>query len=298
MDYREHQPHLSLRDSVRCYWSLSSLHTSATEQHWFCPESVVRLVFYSGEAYMDDAAGQLKPLEPVYALGLRDAATGMVSKGMTHALGVELYPWGALRLLGLQRGSLNVFERDLGQRCRSLAKSVEQLLKVGDLPEALELLEAWLLGLAGETAQGPTTAIEAATLLYASHGSGKILEIAETLQISLRQLERGFAEDIGMPPKALARVIRFERVYHQLLHAPNQSLSQLAFELGYADQAHLTREFQRFALTTPAAFAKMAESRQQRAHMSVSPDVTPAPVLEFPSVSQLGVAFVQASQTA
>ena len=43
MDYREHLPHPSLRDSVRCYWSLSSSHSSATEQHWFCPESVVRL---------------------------------------------------------------------------------------------------------------------------------------------------------------------------------------------------------------------------------------------------------------
>ncbi len=297
MDYREHQPHPNLRDSVRCYWSLSSLHTSATEQHWFYPESVVRLVFYSGEAYMDDAAGQLKPLEPVYALGLRDAATSMVSKGMTHALGVELYPWGALRLLDLQRGSLNVFERDLGQRCRSLAKSIEQLLKAGDLLEALELLEAWLLGLAGNAPQEPTTAIEAATLLYASHGSGKITEIAETLQISVRQLERGFASDIGLPPKALARVIRFERAYHQLLHAPPQNLSQLALDLGYADQAHLTREFQDFALTTPAAFAKMAQSRQRRAHMNVGPDVTSAPVLEFPSVSQLGVAFVQARMT-
>ncbi len=285
MDYREHQPHLSLRDSVRCYWSLSSLHTSATEQHWFCPESVVRLVFYSGEAYMDDTAGRLRPLEAVYVLGLRDAAMTMVSKGMTHALGVELYPWGALRLLGLQRGSLNVFERDLGQRCRSLAKAIGGLLETGDLPEALGLLEAWLLGLAGQTAQEPTAAIEAATLLYASHGSVRILEIAERLQIGVRQLERGFAEDIGMPPKALARVIRFERAYQQLWRAPTQNLSQLAFELGYADQAHLTRDFQGFALTTPAAFVKMAQARLRRAHMTAEAAITPAPVFETRALS-------------
>ena len=243
---------------------------------------------------MDDAAGQLRPLEAVYALGLRDGAMGMVSKGMTHALGVELYPWGALRLLGLQRGALNVFERDLGQRCRDLAKAIQALLKAGDLPEALGLLEAWLLGLAAQTPQGSSAAIEAARLLYASRGTDKIFQIAETLGLSVRQLERGFAEDIGMPPKALARVIRFEQAYHQLLHSPIRNLSQLAFDLGYADQAHLTREFQGFALTTPASFVKMAQSRRRRSQISVSPDVTPAPVLELLSASQVSVAFVQA----
>jgi transcriptional regulator GlxA family with amidase domain len=57
-----------------------------------------------------------------------------------------------------------------------------------------------------------------------------------------------------MPPKTLARVLRFERVSRLLREAPGPRLAEVAFDCGYYDQAHLNRDFREFAGTTPGEY--------------------------------------------
>jgi AraC-like DNA-binding protein len=66
-----------------------------------------------------------------------------------------------------------------------------------------------------------------------------------------RQLRRRFAEAVGYGPKTLERVLRFQRFL--ALAGTNEPLAQLAFDAGYADQAHLTRECSRLSGLPPAA---------------------------------------------
>jgi AraC-like DNA-binding protein len=66
-----------------------------------------------------------------------------------------------------------------------------------------------------------------------------------------RQLRRRFGDAVGYGPKTLARVLRFQRFL--ALARQESSLARLAFEAGYADQAHLTRECARLSGLPPAA---------------------------------------------
>jgi AraC-like DNA-binding protein len=66
-----------------------------------------------------------------------------------------------------------------------------------------------------------------------------------------RQLRRRFADAVGYGPKTLDRVLRFQRFL--ALARTGAPLAQLAFEAGYADQAHLTRECTRLSGLPPAA---------------------------------------------
>ena len=68
--------------------------------------------------------------------------------------------------------------------------------------------------------------------------------------MSERQLRRRFADAVGYGPKTLARVLRFQRFL--ALAGRGDDLAGLAFEAGYADQAHLTRECRRLSGRTPA----------------------------------------------
>ncbi|HEY0779829.1 MAG TPA: helix-turn-helix domain-containing protein, partial [Gemmatirosa sp.] len=70
-----------------------------------------------------------------------------------------------------------------------------------------------------------------------------------------RHLERQFRALAGVTPKAYARHARFEQVRDRLWAEPQTSLSALAAECGYADQAHLTREFGAYAGVPPARWA-------------------------------------------
>ena len=58
-----------------------------------------------------------------------------------------------------------------------------------------------------------------------------------------------------MPPKLLGRVLRFSHVMQRLARGDAESWADLAARCGYADQAHLTREFREFAGSPPAAFS-------------------------------------------
>lgn len=67
----------------------------------------------------------------------------------------------------------------------------------------------------------------------------------------------GFRAQIGVTPKRAARVLRYERAA-RLLARGDLPVVQVAAMCGYADQAHLTREFTRFAGLTPAVVRRAA----------------------------------------
>lgn len=91
----------------------------------------------------------------------------------------------------------------------------------------------------------------------------KMAELAEELGVSTRTLERQFLQEVGIGAKTLSRLIRFEAAYNTLSYAPQTPLVSLAYETGFADQAHLTREFRALGGLTPGHLARLARGRLQ-----------------------------------
>jgi hypothetical protein len=73
----------------------------------------------------------------------------------------------------------------------------------------------------------------------------------DQLPIPLRRLDRLFRAGLGITPKALVRIVRFQRALTRLRHDPGCTLGQVAAEFGYSDHAHFVREHRRFAGVTP-----------------------------------------------
>ena len=91
--------------------------------------------------------------------------------------------------------------------------------------------------------------------LTRSGGNAPIPVVARAAGVSTRHLSTLFRAEVGLTPKAVAGLIRFETVIGslgRLVRAGSPvDLAQLAVERGYADQAHLTRDFTRFAGSSP-----------------------------------------------
>src|ERR671937_2383601 len=87
--------------------------------------------------------------------------------------------------------------------------------------------------------------------LRRTHGRARIGSLAEELDWSRKRLVAEFREHIGVPPKAAARLIRFERARAL---AGAMTWAELAFECGFADQPHLISEFRAFTGRTPETF--------------------------------------------
>jgi AraC-like DNA-binding protein len=73
---------------------------------------------------------------------------------------------------------------------------------------------------------------------------------ATKLGISPRQLQRAIVGNVGLPPKALQRVMRMQRFLH--LARRRGELAAAAADAGYADQSHMTREVRALSGLTPA----------------------------------------------
>lgn len=76
--------------------------------------------------------------------------------------------------------------------------------------------------------------------------------VARLLDRSPRSVHREVLAWTGLAPKTLARILRLQAALRRIRIEPDLSLGLIAHETGYADQAHMTRDFQRLAGSTPA----------------------------------------------
>jgi len=91
--------------------------------------------------------------------------------------------------------------------------------------------------------------------LHATGGRIRIKELATYAACTSRQLGRLFHTHVGLSAKIYAQIVQFHRTLTLLQNRPI-SIAAAAFEGGYADQAHLSRAFQRFGGFTPSTIPK------------------------------------------
>jgi len=97
-----------------------------------------------------------------------------------------------------------------------------------------------------------TSALDA---LHASGGRMRVATMASFVGCTARQLNRLFQSNIGLSTKTYAQLVQFHRTLNLVQHQ-QLKISSAANEGGYADQAHLTRAFQRFGGFTPSNIPK------------------------------------------
>lgn len=87
--------------------------------------------------------------------------------------------------------------------------------------------------------------------LHASGGRLPIAQLAQMVGCSARHLGRLFRRGLGLSAKTYAGLVRFHRAV-ALLKANQLSLSHIAFEAGFADHAHMSREMQTYGGFAPS----------------------------------------------
>ena len=96
------------------------------------------------------------------------------------------------------------------------------------------------------------------------HPCARIEQLANRVNLSPRQLQRRFNAAVGYGPKMFQSVLRFQRLLGLIGRADMPyTLAEAAVVLGYADQAHMTREVQRFARRSPTTLFTTARSALQ-----------------------------------
>lgn len=79
-----------------------------------------------------------------------------------------------------------------------------------------------------------------------NRGSLEVSDLAKEFFISTRQLERLFHEYIGITPKKLSNLIRYQFLWRDIVCEPDFDLLNAVHKYGYTDQSHLLREFRKY----------------------------------------------------
>jgi AraC-like DNA-binding protein len=174
-------------------------------------------------------------------------------EGTTRGVQFDLEPTVLRTLTGVPAGELGHrtvrLDDLLGRDADRLA---ERLHDAPDAQARFAMLDDALLRRLRDAPPHPRPDVERAwALLTATGGRISIDELARQLGCSRRHLVNRFADDVGVPPKTAARLIRFEAARRRVGDVP---LARLAAEHGFADQAHLSREFQALGGAPPTAF--------------------------------------------
>jgi AraC-like DNA-binding protein len=93
-------------------------------------------------------------------------------------------------------------------------------------------------------------------LIDSHYGDIRVRDVASSCNLSERQLERLFVEQVGVTPKLYARIRRFRAVLNVFADPTSDQkprLADLAAEYGYVDQSHLMRDFAGFSHPLPTA---------------------------------------------
>jgi len=192
---------------------------------------------------------------PAFVMGARGSSTVLDGDCAPSYLEVPLAPLGAYALLGLPMDELSGQLVDVvdvvGADGRRLG---EQLRETASWRRRFALVDQFLLG---RLDRGPRPSPEVGRAwerLVATGGAVPIGQLAKDVGWSHKHLIARFTRQVGLRPKTAARLVRFDGVWRRLDQRRPLDWGQVAAEVGYADQAHLIRDFRQFTGTTPTEF--------------------------------------------
>ncbi|HET9986156.1 MAG TPA: helix-turn-helix domain-containing protein [Longimicrobiales bacterium] len=251
--YRETRPAPELADLVECFWtSRSAVPARAERTHRVLPDGCSDIIFNFGDP-MRAVTGPSHAFTS-YVVGAMRRPLAVRQRGAVELLGVRFRPGGATPFLPVAASELTDRVVALAELWRGEAGDAESLLF--DLPPGARVarLQALLLR---RLAAGPAPdrrVAHVARLIERSGGRATVRALHDAVGMGRRQLERLYADAVGLTPKMACRVARLRETLRRLDDEPGVSWSRLAYSCGYADQPHLVREFRALTGVTPGAY--------------------------------------------
>jgi AraC-like DNA-binding protein len=264
--YQEFIPHTVLQDHVKRFWIMEKEYTAEDSIEEVIPDACIELILNFGSTYVQLADSTPRPLPNVCLIGLLSKPLILQASGVVKIVSVRFFAWGALPFLKNEVRRDSTMNVELDDEWQLIVSKIATKVQQGNYQRGVEEIEDFLIGKRLNTLFKPQQLRASAKLLYRTKGKFRVAELADYLNLSMRQVQRQFDEATGVSPKTLARTIRFEAIQKHLMLEPDTKLTDLAYEFGYTDQAHFINDFKAFMNKTPGEFAEEMQKFQEMFH--------------------------------
>jgi len=193
----------------------------------------------------------------IFLVGIQSNPTTIASTATdTGTIGVELTPKGLYHLFKLSMHEITnrmvSFEEVFGPpgaRLQTMVGDAE------DPQQKIALLQTALTHLLQQNDKEYALLDHTLDLLAQAHGMMPVQELAAHTGYTRRYLDRLFQEHVGLSPKSLASILRFQEVYQGWMQHQSPTFFRTQWPAYYYDQSHFIKEFKRFTGFTPQHYA-------------------------------------------
>ncbi len=192
---------------------------------------------------------------PTFLAGLSSSPVFIQSNGRAKCLQINFTPIGARHFFRFPMDLLTDQMLPFADVAEpELAEFVRRIEDLTSWNARLDHALAYVIKRLRQDTVQLTPADHVLRRLLETGGQVSVTSLAKEIGWSRKHLAQKFRKDIGLRPKTVARVIRFGKVLKHAQNCCDIDWAGLAVDCGYADQAHLIRDFSEFSGQSPEAW--------------------------------------------
>jgi AraC-like DNA-binding protein len=241
-----------LDELVHCFWFLRGEFPSA-EAQTVVADGRLEIILHLAQPFsLFDVDGRRHRQAEVLVSGQLTRPVRLSGNGTGDVVGIRFRTAAASSLVRMPLADLTDRVESLTCVSRDFANDLLAAVRPHEQPAARARALARVLG--RRVVASPDLLATTATNSLERPSRVRIESLARSLGTTPRTLERRVTMATGLPPATLRRVMRFRRTFRILDGAPRGTWAEVAARAGYADQAHLIRDFRQFAGAAPSDF--------------------------------------------
>lgn len=261
MNYQTFKPHTDLEAVIKCHWVLEVPAQADPQKQRIIPDGCIEMFFILGDDVKRYTGSSDE--QDDFVIQPRAMVLGQITKplfieptGYVNSFAVRFYPYGFANFVQIPIRELANKETPLTMLFgEKLAKDLEQ--KIADasaVEQRIEIVESFLLTRLKDQSIIDSIVKDTVDSLFRTKGGTSIQTILKDELSKRRSLERKFLKQVGMSPKQLSKVIRIQTALKTLLNEQSKSLTKIAYESEYYDQAHFIKDFKEFTGINPKEY--------------------------------------------
>jgi AraC-like DNA-binding protein len=251
LQYREISPPGILADFVRCVWRLHGVPTGGSAEP-IIPDGCAEIVVNVGDPFIRHTSGGASHRQPARLVaGQITRALTLEPSGRIDIWGIRFHPWCAASFLGVSASELRDHVLSLDDVAPSLdcafAAVADQRTEAAAERSIVDVLTRRAVAVPRPEPCVPKL------VAFASESSETISvgRLAREAGVSARRIQMLFRDQVGLSPKQLLRVTRFQRALRLARTRPTLTWGHIAQLAGFYDQAHLIHDSNDIAGCTP-----------------------------------------------
>lgn len=256
MNYQTFEPSQNLSTLIKCYWTLESPKEETPERQTIVPDGCMEMIFHYGDFYRQYTENNKSIIQPkCFVIGQLTQPLEIEPTGETGIFSVRFHPNGFLPFATIpikeMENTAVSLEKLFGQDGQEIG---QKILNANSTSERIKLIETFLLNRLTDIKTVDRIVKSTVETILTANGQLSVDELSKHTNINRRQLERKFSSAIGLSPKQLSKTIRLQATLKMLLNKNFTSLTALAYENEYYDQAHFIKDFKDLTGFTPKEF--------------------------------------------